>query len=263
MKKLLPDFIKNYIKKYLWRFVFRKQIFTTGKTSNQVAVQQLQLHPELIPPLNVFTTHNEDGILQYIFSKTGTSSNFFIDIGSNDCINSNCANLAFHYNWNGIFIDGNAQLLQRGKYIYQSFFKSAAGRFQFIDAIVGPGNINQLLQGAIPPATIDLLSVDLDGNDYHIWQALKIIQPRVVVIEVQIEKGMTEFIPVYNEVFELYEKEIPKGASPLSMMHLAKSKGYELVAANREGFNLFFVRKDCLNNLQPLTPELFSKMLIR
>jgi hypothetical protein len=259
MKKLIPGLVKHWAKKYLWQLVFRTKISGAGKQQNEQCSQQLEKYPDIIPQLNVFTTHNEDGILQYLLSKTGTASKFFIDIGSNDCINSNCANLAFHYNWKGIFIDGNSRFINRGKYIYRSYFKSDFNRFIFKKAIVQLSTINQLLEQLSVPETVDLLSIDLDGNDYHIWKALEIIRPKIVVVEVQVEKGMTDFIPPYNEVFELYEEEIPKGASPLSMIELANLKGYQLVAANTQGFNLFFVRNDCMGNLHPLSTEAFSK----
>ena len=88
---------------------FSKQLNNTSSFSKQ--------------QLNIFTKANEDGILLNIFTKIGTTNKLFIDIGSNDCINSNCANLAFHHNWSGTFIDGNYKILNRGKYIYQKYFK--------------------------------------------------------------------------------------------------------------------------------------------
>jgi hypothetical protein len=72
---------------------------------------------------------------------------------------------------------------------------------------------------------------------------------------VQVEKGNADFIPEYNNEFELYEDDMPKGASPLSMQKLAEIKGYELVAVNKGCYNLFFVRKDCMQHLKALTIE--------
>jgi hypothetical protein len=251
-------YLKHLLKKYFWKVVFRKRLFETGRNKNKICLEQIKKEPNQIPLLNVFTTHNEDGILQYILNNVETPGRFFIDIGSNDCINSNCANLAFHHQWNGIFIDGNNRLIERGKHIYSSFFQSKINGFQFINSIVRPATINTFLENLSTPPQIDLLSIDLDGNDYHIWKAIEVIQPTIVIAEVQVEKGMQEFIPEYDEVFEQYEAAVPKGASPLSMIQLAASKGYELAATNTEGFNLFFVKKSAMKDCEPMSAAQYA-----
>jgi hypothetical protein len=206
----------------------------------------------LAKPMNIFTIGGEDGILLRIFKKIGTTNKYFVDIGSNDGINSNCANLAFHHHWGGTFIDGNKRVLNRGQYIYSRYFGKEATRFSFIHAIVTTANINTLLAETDIPKEPDLLCIDLDGNDYHIWQAVACISPKVVVVEVQIEKGDTAFVPDYSTEYELYEDGNPKGASPLSMTVLAKQKKYSLVAVNDGAYNLFFVRNDCMKDLDEL-----------
>ena len=220
---------------------FSKQLNNTSSFSKQ--------------QLNIFTKANEDGILLNIFTKIGTTNKLFIDIGSNDCINSNCANLAFHHNWSGTFIDGNYKILNRGKYIYYHFFKQNVNRFSFNQAIVTTENINSILAATTYPKQIDLLCIVLDGNDYHIWNSIDALLPRVVVVEVQVEKGSTHFIPPYTTEFELYEDDTPKGSSPLSMVQLANKKGYQLVAVNKVCYNLFFVQEDLMRNLKTLVIE--------
>jgi hypothetical protein len=260
MKQLVPAWAKHIIKKYCWQFVYGKKIYNTGRAQNKICLQELNSQPEIFPELNVFTSHNEDGVLQYLFSKLPSTVNpVFVDIGSNDCINSNCANLAFHHNWSGVFIDGNKKLLNRGKHIYNAALPKSIAEFNFIHSIVTPQNIDDILNQVLKSTNIDLLSIDLDGNDYHIWNALKSITPKIVITEVQIEKGMRAFIPPYENSFEEYESELPKGASPLSMIELAKSKGYELVAFNTEGYNLFFVNKEYSNRFKVISSEDFKE----
>lgn len=250
------DLIKQFLKKYLWRLVFYNKIFGSAVNQNKMFLTRLKKSPFFSPEkLNVFTTADEDGIILNIFSKTGTTNKTFIDIGSNDCINSNCANLAFHHNWNGIFIDGNSSVLKRGKYIYKKHFGKTENRFSFIHSIVTVNNINEILSSGLPEKDIDLLSIDLDGNDYFIWQAITGVNPRVVIVEVQVEKGNADFIPDHQHAFEKYESDSPKGASPKSMQKLAASKGYQFVMANKGCYNLFFVRKDCMFNLKELSIE--------
>ncbi|MBL0144574.1 MAG: hypothetical protein IPP48_01205 [Chitinophagaceae bacterium] len=252
----MPSSLKHLIKKYLWRIVFHNKIYGNAVKENKTYLSLLNSSSKFATQkLNIFTKADEDGILLAIFSKIGTTNKLFIDIGSNDCINSNCANLAFHHNWSGLFIDGNHNILNRGKYIYQKYFKQNSNRFLFTQAIVTTQNINTILASTSYPNQIDLLCIDLDGNDYHIWNAIETILPRVVIVEVQVEKGNTEFIPPYTTEFELYEDDTPKGASPLSMLKLAKTKGYHLVAVNNGCYNLFFVHQDYTKNLNVLSIE--------
>ena len=255
MKQLLPPFLKNKLKKYAWFWVYRNRFSTKAKEKNAHFVDSFQKGKPFPHQWNVFTREGEDGILLHLFLSIGNTNKQFIDIGSNDGINSNCANLALHHAWNGIFIDANREALQRGAYIYRSKLKEAAGRFRFLEQMVTPETIDNLLQHAGSNTEPDLLCIDLDGNDYHIWNAIQTIRPRVVVTEVQIEKEMQVFVPPYQLEFEPYETEIPKGASVVSMNQLASAKGYSLVAANSGGYNLFFVRNDCMAGLKSVSPE--------
>ncbi len=246
------NLLKYLIKKFLWKLVFYDKIYGDALAQNKIYLSKLDETVSFSKEkLNIFTSADEDGILMNIFKKIGTTDKTFVDIGSNDCINSNCANLAFHHDWKGTFIDGNKAILERGRYIYNKYFADCIKRFSFIHAIVTVNNIN----GILPQKQTDLLSIDLDGNDYFIWENITAIDPRVVVTEVQVEKGNTDFIPEYTNEFELYESNTPKGASPLSMTKLAEAKGYTLVATNKGCYNLFFVRKDCLKNLKELSVE--------
>jgi len=248
--------VKHLIKKYFWSIVFRKKIYKDAVVKNSDFSKQLNNTSSFsIQQLNIFTKANEDGILLNIFTKIGTTKKLFIDIGSNDCINSNCANLAFHHNWSGTFIDGNYKILNRGKYIYQKYFKQKSNQFSFIQATVTKQNINEILSTTSYTKQIDLLCIDLDGNDYHIWNSIDALLPRVVVVEVQVEKGNTHFIPPYTTEFELYEDDTPKGSSPLSMVQLANKKGYQLVAVNKGCYNLFFVQEGLMQNLKTLVIE--------
>jgi hypothetical protein len=250
------EFIKHLIKKYCWKLVFYNKLFGKTARASKAFVASSDPSTSLSSgKLDVFTVAGEDGIILNIFARIGSSGKTFIDIGSNDCINSNCANLAFHHHWNGIFIDGNKNILDRGKYIYKKYFGKAVNRFQFVHSIVTVKNINEILGARLADSEVDLLSIDLDGNDYFIWQAIAVVNPRLVITEVQVEKGNADFIPEYNNEFELYEDDMPKGVSPLSMQKLAEIKGYELVAVNKGCYNLFFVRKDCMQHLKALTIE--------
>lgn len=250
------NLLKHLLKKYLWKLVFYGRIYGRSSAKNRYFISKLDETAVFSKEkLNIFTTGDEDGILLNIITKSGTTGKTFVDIGCNDCINSNCANLAFHHNWNGYFIDGNNTVLKRGKHIYEKFFGINIKKFSFVNAVVSVDNINVIIGKLNIEKEIALLSIDLDGNDYFIWEKISVINPRIVVTEVQAEKGAVEFIPAFTHEYEVYESDIPKGASPSSMTKLAESKGYKLVAANKGGYNLFYVRTDCLKNMTPLPIE--------
>jgi hypothetical protein len=254
MKGLLPIPVRNWLKQYAWKWVYYPQLSHKGKKANEWYLQQL--HEGTRPGAwNLFTKEGEDGILLHIFHSIGTTNKQFADIGSNDCINSNCANLALHHYWNGVFIDADANALRRGYHIYSRYLGCNASRFRFVPAVITTENADQLLQQQGVLAEPDLMCIDLDGNDYHIWKSIESIRPRVVVTEVQIEKGKAFFVPEHMQDFEPFEDGTPKGASATAMVALGREKGYTLVAANAGKYNLFFVRNDCLHALQPLTVE--------
>lgn len=181
-------------------------------------------------------------------SQIGMEPSTFVEIGSDDGINSNSANLAFNFGWHGLFIDGNEQAINRGKYIYANYPNKWDFPPIFKKAFVNRENINSLIKSAGISGNIGLLSIDIDGNDYWIWDAIDVISPKLVVIESQVIFGNQDLIVPYDKDYS-YSSSNPyyHGASPLAMVNLARKKGYKLVGANRLGFNLFFVKSEYIN----------------
>ena len=96
--------------------------------------------------LRVYSQFEEDGILLYIFAAIGMGNRTFIDIGSGDGINSNCANLAVNFGWTGLFIDGNPSKIERGKEYYASNPDTTLYTPSFVHAFVQRENINELIR---------------------------------------------------------------------------------------------------------------------
>lgn len=199
-------------------------------------------------PLNetgfrVFSQYEEDGILLYIFAVIGMQNKTFIEIGSDDGINSNCANLAFNFGYHGLFLDGNPKAIKRGRKFYSKYPHPWMYAPTFTCAKVTAENINKLTADAGLEGDIDLLSVDIDGNDYWVWKALDQVSPNVVVIETHVEFGMRNIVVPYDPNYVFPGKHpVYHGASPKAMVKLAKEKGYRLVGANQLGFNFIFVK---------------------
>ena len=246
--------IKNFFKKYFYILKVRNR-FTPA-----VRIAQRQLFHYYrdgamngkVPAItdtgfSVFSQYEEDGILLFIFAVIGTAGKTFVDIGSNDGINSNCANLAINFDWHGLFIDGDTTAINRGKYFYKKYPSPWAYPQKFVCENITTYTVNDVIKNAGFSGEVDLLSIDIDGNDYFIWKALEIIKPRVVVIETLVEFGN------HNIVFP-YKPNKPQpyqGASPAAMNELAKNKGYRLVGTNNYGHNAIYVRNDLGVNLIP------------
>ncbi len=119
----------------------------------------------------VFSQFEEDGILLYLFAVIGIHNNTFVDIGASDGINSNCANLAINFGWRGLFIDGDKHNIERGTAFYANHPDTWAYPPQFVHALVQRENVNDLIAGSDITGVIDLLSIDIDGNDYWVWKS--------------------------------------------------------------------------------------------
>lgn len=254
--------IKNLLKKYF--LVFR--VWDKFSPAAQAAQRQLYLYykeraaagnlPALGDTgLKVFSQHEEDGLLLFIFSVIGMGQKRFVEIGSNDGVNSNSANLVLNFNWHGLFIDGDKTAVARGERFYKRYPDPWAYHPKFICARVTRDNINQLIGDAGYQGEIDLLSIDLDGYDYWIWDALTVVSPRVVIIETHVEFGLNNIVVPYDPNYSFPGKHpVYHGASPVAMTKLAKRKGYRLVGANEYGHNLIFIKDPIAVNLIPEVP---------
>lgn len=200
----------------------------------------------------VFSQFEEDGILLFIFSVIGMDNKTFIEIGSDDGINSNSANLVFNFGWHGLFIDGNKHSIERGRKFYGKYPHPWAYPPKFACRLVNRENINQIIQEAGFSGEIGLLSIDIDGNDYWIWDAIDVVRPQVVIIETHNEFGFEDIVVPYDpDYFYPGKHPIYHGASPIAMTKLAKQKGYRLVGANELGFNFIFIKNGIAEEFIP------------
>lgn len=190
---------------------------------------------------NIFTYHGEDGIIAYLLQQLKNVPPMFVDAGAGNCIVGNCSTLAVHFNWKGVFIDKDEKQIATGKKFYG---KPGGDRLSFITAEITPENINQLVGGAGIEGEIGLLSIDVDGNDYWIWKAIDVIQPRIVVIEAKVEFGRHDVIVPYGKDNHRSNDSRYNGASVEAFRKLGIQKGYKLVGANKQGYNLFFVKNN-------------------
>ena len=119
-------------------------------------------------------------------------------------------------------------------------------------------NINSLLTGSGFPEDLGLLSIDVNGNDYWIWEAVQSVKPRIVVVEYNSLLGLEPICVPYWEDFDrtaAHYSNLYYGCSIGALHHLATSKGYILLGSNIWGHNAFFVRSDIAGPFKGLEPQ--------
>lgn len=206
---------------------------------------------------SLFSQNGEDGIFRYIFSEIGIKANFFVEIGF-EITECNSLRLMIKENMGGILIDGVERTVNNfNEAARQSGYKNVKAINKFIDL----ENIEQTLmvEGGVPKE-IDLLSIDVDGNDYWFWEKIDFVSPRLVIIEFNASLGPELSLAVpYDPLFDRHEKHESGfycSASITAFTKLANKKGYSLIGCDSAGVNLFFLRNDCLtDNIQTLTPS--------
>lgn len=211
-----------------------------------------------LPRLNdtgfrVFSQNDEDGIILFIFSVIEPTNKIFVEIGTGDGRECNCANLAVNFGWHGLFIDGNEAAIERGVTLYNSLADTRVYPPSFLSAVVNRSNINEVLADSGFTGDIDFLSIDIDGMDYWLWEAIDCINPRLVAVEINGKFGLRSITVPYKENWWYDSKRYPHyhGASITAFNNLAKKKDYRLIGANRLGFNAFYLRNDICPELLP------------
>jgi hypothetical protein len=196
-----------------------------------------------------FSQWGEDGIIDWLVEKLPGIPQIFVEFGVEDYRESNTRLLLQLRNWSGLVMDGSQEnitsILQER--IYWQYDLMA--RCEFIDC----DNVNNLLAMAGVSGDIGLLSIDIDGNDYWVWQSINIVNPAIVVCEYNAVFGDLKRITVpYKADFmrnQGHYSNLYFGASLPALTNLANHKGYTLIGTNSNGNDAFFVRKDLANPL--------------
>jgi hypothetical protein len=201
----------------------------------------------------VFSQFGEDGIIQHILRSIGAHSDTFVEIGTGDYRESNTRFLALNNNWRGAAIDGGQSHVE---FILGT---GLAWRHDVepVSAFVTTENVNSLIKDAGFTGDLGLLSIDVDGNDYWLWEKTDVVNPAIVVMEYNALFGPDAAITVpYDPSFvnsEAHYSQLYFGTSIAALKHLADQKGYRFVGCNSNGNNAFFVRDDIAGELPNLS----------
>ena len=219
-----------------------------------------------------YSQSGEDGILHYIFSLIGSGGRRAVEICAGNGSECNSANLVIHHGWQALLVDGSRKNMRQSRSFYAGHPETRISGPLSVCAWVDRDSVNELLQEYGFTGELDLLSVDIDGVDYWIWDAITVIYPKVVVVEVNLTMSASSVTVPYRPDFvaqwvpladpqgseeaikrpaelrgrgDFYSRfAVYAGASLPAFVKLARRKGYRLVGTNSIGFNAFFMRDD-------------------
>jgi len=204
----------------------------------------------------VFSQWGEDGIIQYLISHVPIDTRTFVEFGVEDYRESNTRFLLQNDYWHGLILDGGTahlDFLSAGDLRWRHTIEARS-------VFLTRENINQAIREGGMHGDIGLLSVDVDGNDYWLLDAIDVVTPRILVVEYNSLFGATAAVTIpYDQAFSrnrAHWSGLFYGASLGALHHLAvEGRGYRLVGCNRAGVNAFFVRSDVAGDLPSLSPE--------
>ena len=223
--------------------------FQIGQQSALLASQMDYLPSLGAASFKVTSQWGEDGILEWLVSHLPTLVPSFVEFGVGYYQEANTLFLLKHRNWRGLVADISAEAvagIRSTELMWQR-------QLTAVQKEITRDNINSLFTENGFGGDIGILSIDIDGNDYWVWDAITVANPGIVICE-------------YNGTFgDLYPITIPAndhfdrraahysglywGASISALEHLANKKGYRLVGSNTEGCNAFFVRSDIAESI--------------
>lgn len=198
----------------------------------------------------VFSQWGDDGIIQFLVNYLDIENKTFVEFGVENYTECNTRFLLVNNNWRGLIIDGSLENINKVKSenIYWQFDLTALHSF------VTAENINSILTQYQFTGEVGLFHIDIDGNDYWIWNALDNISPVIMIVEYNSVFGYENpwTIP-YNASFvrsKAHHSNLYYGTSLLSICELAQKRGYGFVGCNSNGNNAYFVRNDKLKDLK-------------
>jgi hypothetical protein len=230
-----------------------------GLRFNEMAKQGEPLPPFRDIEFRTFSQNGEDGILFFIFSIIGTTNRVLLDLGCGNALVANSTNLLVNHGWTGLLLDGGEDNVSMAREFFGQCKDTASWPPKIVQAWLDVETINRVIAENGLSGSIDLMSMDLDGNDYWIWKSLEQAQPRVVVLEYLDILGperswsvpyRRDFVGEHDEMGLCYG-----GASLAAFVKLGHQKGYRLIGCQQYGYNAFFMRND-------VAPDVFPEVTV-
>ena len=198
-----------------------------------------------------YSQFGEDGVVQWLIARVPVEHDVFVEIGVESYRESNTRFLLEHDNWRGRIVSSGTDHI---RFVRRSDIRWRHS-IDAVSAFVTAENVNSLLDGL--PDDIGLLSIDIDGNDYWIFDAVNAVSARIVSVEYNSVFGRERAVTVpYDPTFDrtaVHPSGLYFGASLGALCHLGERKGYRFVGSDLIGHNAFFVRDDVAGDLPAVT----------
>ena len=243
---------------------------TVGQLALQLQYQQLAALGIGLPPVSEtgwdrYTRGGEDGMLVYLFGVLGFGTRRAIDLGGGSVGASNTLNLVLHHGFDVCVVDGDERSVSylRRYLDRHPLMRGRTTKPTLLTEWITRESIGPMIKSAGFEGDVDLLSIDLDGVDYWILEAvLDTVAPRVLIVEYQDHLGPHRAWTVpYSPDFSIHDHPVNAddaylycGAGLLAFDRLLRPRGYRFVGSNRDGYNALFVRDDDAAKAIPHAP---------
>ena len=224
----------------------------------------------------IYSQNGEDGIIEYIFSRIGTTNKFSVEFGVENGFECNTVYLLEKKRWKGLMMDNDTEQKIKWKNIIKKAYSNKKLGFtenikrdiKFLKKVtsrprhfvnfkldvkienITAKNIQNLFQKYNVPKDFDLLSIDIDFNDYWVWKAIVDFSPRVVVIEYNSSISPAESRVISYDPDAVWDGTNYFGASLLALKNLGLKKGYTLLGCDNNGVNAFFCKSELVDGIK-------------
>jgi len=191
----------------------------------------------------------------YLINNIDIEHKIFIEFGVGNYLESNTRFLLMNNNWKGLIFDGSKKNIDFVLHDDISWKHDITAKHLFITK----NNINDAILESGIKGKIGILHIDIDGNDYWIWECIHAVDPDIVIMEYNSAFGNKEAITIpYKDDFFItnaHYSNLYFGASLKAMNLLANKRGYTLVCSNSAGNNAYFVKNNLCKNIYCQTAE--------
>jgi len=193
----------------------------------------------------VYSQNDEDGIINEIFNRIGCKSNKFLEIGIGNGLENNSLYLLLQ-GWKGAWIDCNSKAIKEIQVKLSNLVHN--NKLQLVCEYIDKNNIKKIINNLeLKPNEIDLLSIDIDGNDYYLLNELHYLRPRLIVTEYNAKfPPSISYCMAYNPNHR-WNRDDHFGMSLRYITEKMETWGYKLVTCNLIGTNAFYVREDLIS----------------
>lgn len=204
----------------------------------------------------VFSQWGDDGIIQWLITRIPGLPKLFVEFGVEDYSESTTRFLMVNNNWRGLVMDGSdAKItrLKKRKWFWR-YGLTAIPKFLTTE------NVDEIIRDWVNGENIGLLHIDVDGNDFWLWDAIRCITPAIVIVEYNALFGPDRAITVpYDAGFRRHSAHYSgqyAGASLAALTWLSEKKGYALIGTNSAGNNAYYVRaSELTDELRPVSVD--------